>query len=56
MKLKQINKDEKCPNCKKFSLKNKGVMLGPSYQNGPIEETEYWICDNCGAEFEGVEE
>jgi len=49
MKLKQINKGRKCPNCKKFGLKNK--FNQPIIFDNIANRKNVFECVFCRAEY-----
>ena len=52
MNLKQINKDMKCLNCKKFTLE-KVRLVHDSFNL--TKDAFYFECRNCKAQFEELE-
>lgn len=56
MKLKQINKGHKCPNCKLFGLKPMTILHSIYYEereghNTTYQGDKFYRCNNCYAEF-----
>jgi len=60
MKLKQMNKGHRCPNCKKFGLEPRthymSTVPAPDVHGHCSGGFKFFRCRNCYAEFEEVKQ